>query len=702
MSTLTPVMATAGAGLLPNPSGDVGVALIMPTDLSSAIASYNSVTIVSKYQDQVLPLAVASWKGTSAVNTISLTTLQNMFAVGSNTYPAITGAIPGGTAPTSIILNGLYPTWDQYTTYQIGNIVVYENVIYSCNVKNSNHQPNLHETTAPPHGDPLDVTLYWSVYAPAYAFADVALSNSNTIMGNGDLSFFCTVFSAAYGYTQSSSVTINSVKSSDVLATTFDPATGGMNSLTTAGFNQVTGNLQALGADLSQLGEVMSLSTLDNFGLPGELLAQIGRLTGGIPPALGIGLLAAGISDSKIQTLAAGVNQLTQTEEKTAYGVMENVTGNALEQVLFVLKITSSNFTNMAQLLNLKYLLPNSYKTLLAPVTTVNSNINSSGLVPIYQSNGEVNTELIPVVDNVSVTFYSGVNNNNSYRILQFVTPADQALANKAFARSLQQIKSISTSTLPLTAKAMTLLETNDDLPAVKGLLSPVPSSVSTTYATELGQGTGPDGKISLADVIGVISDPLFVNGFSLSAQLIPKLTVTGINEVFTRMINLLTGVYGPFEEPIVQPNIIIPAGPGAGTYANFDDALNNGLIPAANTALTALVASNTDISTELNTFWTNMKNSLSRQTVNQSKAQINFYYLKLGGTNSSSTMGLANNLHVYGTDVSVGGASELLTKLANKATLSGQCIIASLREGRNIQALQPANIQLDTQLSNL
>lgn len=690
-------MATAGAGLLPSPSGDVGVALVMPTALSNAISSYDNVGTVSTYQNDVLPLALSRYTGNVATNTISLATLQSMLSLGGNVYPAITGVIPDDISPTSIALNGIYPTWDQYTTYQIDDLVVYDDVVYIANLKNSNHRPDLNETNGPP-----DETKYWQVYLPAYALSDVTINNANTIMGNGDLSFFSTVFSASYGYTEGANITINSVKNSDVLANTFDPATGGMNSLTTAGFNQVSGNLQALGTDLTQLGDMINMATLDNYGLPGELLAQVGRLAGGIPPALGIGLLSAGISDTKIQSLSAGVNTLTQTEEKTAYTVMENITGTALDQVLFVLKITNTNFANMAQLLDLRFTLPNSYTTLLAPVTTVNSNINSSGLVPIFQSDGSVNTELIPVVDNVSVSYYSGVNNTNSYRILQFITPSDQALSNKAFARSLQQIKSISTSNLSVIAKSMTLLETNDDLPAVTNLLTPVPSSVNTTYTSELGQGTGADGKITLADVIGVITDTLFVDGFTIASRLIPNLTVTGINEVFTRMVNLLNGVYGPFEDPVPQPDIIIPAGPGAGTYANYNDALNNGLIPAAETQLTTLVSSNTEISSQLNTSWTNIANSLVRQNTNQNKAQVNFYFLKLAGTNSSSTMSLANNLHVYGVDVTEGGPNQILTKLANMSTLSGQCIIASLREGRNIQALQPANIQLDSQLSSL
>ena len=60
--------------------------------------------------------------------------------------------------------------------------------------------------------------------------------------------------------------------------------------------------------------------------------------------------------------------------------------------------------------------------------------------------------------------------------------------------------------------------------------------------------------------------------------------------------------------------------------------------------------------------------------------------------------MSLASSLHAYAVDPEADG---VLSALANQSTLSGQSILASLREGRNIQALQQAGVQLDTQLSD-
>ena len=61
--------------------------------------------------------------------------------------------------------------------------------------------------------------------------------------------------------------------------------------------------------------------------------------------------------------------------------------------------------------------------------------------------------------------------------------------------------------------------------------------------------------------------------------------------------------------------------------------------------------------------------------------------------------MSFTGNLHEYGVDVSPGGANEVLLAVANPATLSGQALVASLREGRNIVALQAAGLEINTQL---
>jgi hypothetical protein len=155
----------------------------------------------------------------------------------------------------------------------------------------------------------------------------------------------------------------------------------------------------------------------------------------------------------------------------------------------------------------------------------------------------------------------------------------------------------------------------------------------------------------------------------------------------------------GDYNDPDPATTITIPTGPAAGTYSSLDDAFSAGLIPAANSAIANIANANPATVSSTNTTWTDITTELAREASNQQKALINFGTIYSSQSSNSSGLSFASGLHQYGTEVEPGQANEVLTALANMSTLSGQCIIASLREGRNLAALQDANIDMDTQL---
>ena len=63
--------------------------------------------------------------------------------------------------------------------------------------------------------------------------------------------------------------------------------------------------------------------------------------------------------------------------------------------------------------------------------------------------------------------------------------------------------------------------------------------------------------------------------------------------------------------------------------------------------------------------------------------------------------MSWTTNLHDYGVDVNKIGANVFIEAIANTSSLSGQAVVASLREGLNIQRMQESGMVLDTQLSD-
>jgi len=626
-------MSIAGAGLLPNPPGEVGVSIAANT---TAINQYTNLSIVGQ-SITVINSAIVQ----RVANNISAATLTGITSLGNGTFPALTDVPSAGNVVANLLVGGT-PTAVSSVIYTVSDAINYDVL---------------------------------------------------QIVGGDDASKFCQTFQSAQGYVGQANALLNSVKNADILAQTFDPATGGMNTLSTGGLNQVSGNLSALGTDLTELGQLINLQHLDDLGLPGELLAQIGRVTNGGIPAVTELLQAVKIPDEKITSLGRGTNTLTSQEEKSAYTVMVSITGVLLSQVTAILGVQVSNITNMAQLLNPKLILPTSYLSLLCPTT--------DKLSPVYLTNGSVNYDLEPVLNNVGVTAYSGPNNTNSLATLKLIIPPDQAVANKALSRSLQQVKNITNTTLAALASALVVVRSIDSLPAVANLTTPVPSSVKSFYQSQLGIGSGPNGTILLVDIIGAGSGYIITGNLNTVSNSISNLQTTGSLTTLSACYNNMLGTLGNvFGNAYAGPgNVVIPSGPGAGAYDSWDDAFSTGLLPAANAAISTIVASNSTTVNIANNAWGNIILSLSNQHINQVSAELDFANLQ--PNSKSATMSFASSLHEYGLDESEGGASQYITAVADSNTLGGQSILASLQEGRNLASLNDAGMQLDTQLSD-
>jgi hypothetical protein len=635
MGALSSVMSIAGAGLLPNPPPDVDIALTANT---AAVDQYSNLAIIGQVTSVVNTAVIEA-----AANNISTTTLTGITSLGASNFPGLTNTVSSGNV--------------------IGNLVV--------------------------------AGTSDSVTANLYLISDVINYDVNQIVDTTDLSKFCQTFQAAQGYISQANSLLNSVKNSDILAQTYSPLTGGMDTLSTGGINQVTGNIAALSTDLVKLGQLIYLGNLDDLGLPGELIAQIGRVTNGGIPAISDLLQAARLPNSQISSLGSGNNTLSSQEEKTVYTVMTAVTGDTLSQVLTILGVTTTGITNMSQLLNPKVILPNSYKTLLCPSAT-------SGLLPVYLSDGSINTAVEPSLQNAGVVEYLGPNNTNSLDTLKLIIPPDQAVGNKALARSLQQVKSITNTTLPALSTALLAVRSVNTLSAIANLTTPVPASVQSFYKSQLGVGSGPNGTILLVDVIGAASGYIISGNLDTVSTGITSLqtanALSTLSACYDNMLGTLGNVYG---NAYAGPgNVVIPSGPGAGAYSSWNDAFLTGLLPAANSAISTIVTDNSATVTLSNSAWGNIISTLGIQQDNQVSAEMDFGNLL--PNSKSSVMSFAASLHDYGVEISEGGANQYISALANPVTLSGQSVLASLQEGRNLAALQDAGVQLDTQLSDL
>jgi hypothetical protein len=206
------------------------------------------------------------------------------------------------------------------------------------------------------------------------------------IMGSGDLSKFAQILNAATAYAAQATQAITAALNIQNLANTFDPLTGGMNTLVTGGFNQVSNGFESFGEDLAKSGQLINLDDLSALGDPSTLLQSLGSAAASELPSLNQALGAAGVSASAVQNLAAGINDISASAEKSLYAAFTKVTGDDLEQVKAVLGVTTAGITNMAQLLDPKAILPTSYQTLVIPT--------DNGLEPIYTVAGSINTNI--------------------------------------------------------------------------------------------------------------------------------------------------------------------------------------------------------------------------------------------------------------------------------------------------------------------
>jgi hypothetical protein len=300
-----------------------------------------------------------------------------------------------------------------------------------------------------------------------------------------------------------------------------------------------------------------------------------------------------------------------------------------------------------------------------------------------------------------------------TYAVLSKIIPADQALANKAIAKSLRQAKNIFRSDLQTLAPTVTILENNYSLPLIQALTEPVPQNIIDYYNSQLATGTGPGNTLVLTDVIGTAAGTVQNQSFPIVTTQISSLssagslnTLTGnggssgslTNGVYTVMQYCLAGAYNNYDGMGNLIDTTIPAGlPGAGTYTNEDNAFSAGLIPAANTAIGTIAVNNSTAAATINTAYNASAQQLVLETDNRARANIDFTLLESNVT--SLNMGLASQLHSIGIDTAQGGQASFFESIATINTLTGQAVISSMREGRNIERLNQVNIILDTQL---
>jgi hypothetical protein len=297
-----------------------------------------------------------------------------------------------------------------------------------------------------------------------------------------------------------------------------------------------------------------------------------------------------------------------------------------------------------------------------------------------------------------------------AYDRLSQIIPADQALAAKAVATSLQQIAGVTNMTLPVLANAVVNLQTTNNLPLITALTQAVPASV----ASYLSNIAGTAGKsVVVCDVLGIAAGYQVTDYFLNTVSTFANTNVAYLTTVYQTMNSVVGNVYG---DPVAGP-VTIPGGqPAAGTYyavtsnavvttTAADSAFTGtggdtpptgpGLIPVANVEIGNIATTSSTQVATLNSYFTSMAAQVTQEQTLQATAQIDF--ANLIPNNSPTVYSLVYNLPSYGVQTEAGGMAQFWEGVANISTFTGQAVVATLREGINLARLGNAGIQTNT-----
>ena len=281
------------------------------------------------------------------------------------------------------------------------------------------------------------------------------------------------------------------------------------------------------------------------------------------------------------------------------------------------------------------------------------------------------------------------------YQRLATMIPPDQALANKGLQASFEQIKNVSLLQSPNLAATILGIETNNGLSAITSLTEAVPSSVRTAISSTVATGTGPNGTLTIGDVLGVASGYNITTEVTNTVALISSMSTTTLKNIYSVMANTANEQYGVYTGPIN-----IPVGqPGYGTYADIDVAFSN-LVTLASSNISTLVSTYPTQTAQLNINFANIANTVSSQQAaigGNTASGIN--YNNLNANLKSIVPSFVDSLHTYALDVLPGGASEYLTSVANVSNQTGQAIVGCLREGRNLEKLNNGGVGVGSEI---
>jgi len=238
------------------------------------------------------------------------------------------------------------------------------------------------------------------------------------------------------------------------------------------------------------------------------------------------------------------------------------------------------------------------------------------------------------------------------------------------------------------------MIETLKGLPLINQTSTPVPAAVQTFYNTTLAKGSGPNGTILLTDILGtaagIPANEALTDAVTIIGNLLADGSLAVLNGIYSDMANVVTSVYG------IPPTIVIPSGPAAGTYADYESAVL-ACISAADVAIGVIISANAVAVATMNASWFAMAENFCVEPVLQNLASIDWTIIPVNA--QLPITAFVTGIDGFGQNTEQGQSADFLEAVADVTNQYGQALIGAMREGRNKLALNSANIRPNNQV---
>jgi hypothetical protein len=360
-------------------------------------------------------------------------------------------------------------------------------------------------------------------------------------INNGSYTDFLYTFNMAHGFISQSNKAIDAMNAAD---TYLDGTYSNMNDLVTADFAGVSLALFFWGQDLIASGRSIDLTNIDKFGSPVILLRTLFK-TKSLTKAVNLALLAAGFSSDEIDSLVIGTEP-TVDQQKKLYSAFCIVMGIDLVEVMIGLNCQTKGVRTLADLLDPKYLFPNSYATLTSPTYNgVPGPTNSKTYYLIYTS-GEVTSYIV----------------NNYGESLKIILPDALASACDAFSTTMLQIKNIKSMDIERFSQVVQNLETVTDL-GVNGTNVPTNQPIRNSTLPIIALGNGEKGRYTTCDFFGAMSGLSY--DWRILEGYIKNLQTAKLFKIYNELYLAITWQQATFNVTTEQQ--AVETSPGSGSY---------------------------------------------------------------------------------------------------------------------------------------